>query len=77
MSKQLRLSESEQEAIREKAIEINKLLIKSGLPPLKDSELTHKILELSISYVKLNSAGELFLDLYDPETAINCGKVGV
>jgi hypothetical protein len=77
MSKQLRLSESEQEAIREKAIEINKLLIKSGLPPLKDSELTHKILELSISYVKLNSDGELFLDLYDPETAINCGKVGV
>jgi hypothetical protein len=77
MSKQLRLSESEQEAIREKAIEINKLLIKKGLPPLKDSELTHKILELSISYVKLNSEGELFLDLYDPETAINCGKVGV
>ena len=77
MSKQLRLSESEQEAIREKAIEINKLLIKKGLPPLKDSELTHKILELSIGYVKLNSEGELFLDLYDPETAINCGKVGV
>jgi len=77
MSKQLRLSEWEQEAIREKAIEINKLLIKHGMPPLKDSELTHKILELSISYVKLNAQGELFLDLYDPETAINCGKVGV
>lgn len=77
MSKQLRLSESEQEAIREKGIEINKLLIRQGLQPLKDSELAHKILELSISYVKLNAEGELFLDLYDPETAINCGKVGV
>lgn len=77
MSKQLRLSESEQEAIREKAIEINKLLIKKGLPPLKDSELTHKILDLSIGYVKLNSEGELFLDLCDPESADNCTKVGV
>jgi len=77
MSKLLRLSESEQEAARLKAIEINKLLIKRGLPPLKDSELLHKILELSISYTKLSAEGELFLDLYDAETAISCGKVGV
>ncbi|MED7670970.1 hypothetical protein GXB78_27585 [Pseudomonas moraviensis subsp. stanleyae] len=77
MSKLLRLSESEQEAIRLKAIEINKLLVKRGLPPLKDSELTHKILELSISYTRLNAEGELFLDLYDLESADNCTKVGV
>jgi len=77
MSKLLRLSESEQEAIRLKAIEINKLLVKRGLPPLKDSELTHKILELSISYTRLNPEGELFLDLYDVESADNCTKVGV
>lgn len=77
MSKLLRLSESEQEAARLKAIEINKLLIKRGLPPLKDSELLHKILELSISYAKLSPEGVLFLDVCDPETAISCSKVGV
>lgn len=77
MSKLLRLSESEQEAIRLKAMEINKLLVKRGLPPLKDSELTHKILELSISYTRLNAHDELFLDLYDVESAANCTKVGV
>lgn len=63
MTKLLRLSENEQEAIRLKAIEINKLLVKKGLTPLKDSELTHKILELSITYTRLNGEGELFLDL--------------
>lgn len=77
MSKLLRLSESEQESIRQKAIEINKLLVKKGLPPLKDSELTHKILDLSISYAKLDSDGQIFLDLFDPESAANCTKVGV
>lgn len=77
MSKLLRLSESEQESIRQKAIEINKLLVKKGLPPLKDSELTHKILDLSISYAKLDSDGQIFLDLFDAETAISCSKVGV
>lgn len=77
MSKLLRLSESEQEAARLKAIEINKLLIKRGLPPLKDSELLHKILELSISYAKLSPEGVLFLDVCDAETAIGCSKVGV
>lgn len=77
MSKLLRLSDSEQEAIRLKAIEINKLLVKQGLSPLRDSELTHKILELSIAYTQLGNDGLLFLDLDDAESADNCTKVGV
>jgi hypothetical protein len=77
MSKLLRLSDIEQEAIRLKAIEINKLLVKRGLIPLRDSELVHKILELSISYTSLNADGELFLDLVDAKSAANCTKVGV
>lgn len=77
MSKLVRLSESEQEAIRLKALEINKLLLKKGLQPLKDSELVHRILDLSIAYTQMNADGSLFLSCVDPETAVNCSKVGV
>lgn len=62
MSKTVRLSDAEQEAIRQKAIEINKLLIKQGKQPLKDSELVHKILEKTVAYVRLNAAGEVVVE---------------
>lgn len=77
MSKLVRLSESEQEAIRLKCIEINKLLVRKGLPPLRDSELVHKILDLSITYTQLDPEGRIFLNLPDAESADNCTKVGV
>jgi len=63
MASNVRLNDGEQDAIRKKCIEINKLLIGNNKEPLKDSELVHKILELSISYVKVNSKGEIFLDV--------------
>jgi hypothetical protein len=63
MSKTVRLSTPEAECIRIKAIEINKLLIKEGLAPLKDSELVHKILELSVAYTRVAKDGTIFLDL--------------
>jgi hypothetical protein len=63
MATNVRLNDMEQEAIRKKSIEINKLLIGNNKEPLKDSELVHKILELSISYVKLNNKGELYLEI--------------
>lgn len=63
MATNVRLNDMEQEAVRKKCIEINKLLIQHNKEPLKDSELVHKILELSITYVKMNTKGELFLDL--------------
>jgi len=62
MSKSLRLSDGEQEAIRQKAIEINRLLVKQGRQPLRDSELAHKIIELSISYIALSAEGEVVLE---------------
>jgi hypothetical protein len=62
MGKTVRLSDGETEAVRQKAIEINKLLIKQGRQPLKDSELVHKILEKSLPYVHLNSAGEIVIE---------------
>ena len=45
MAKSLRLSEEEQELIRKKAVEINKVLVSKGIEPLKDSELAHEILK--------------------------------
>jgi enoyl reductase-like protein len=63
MGKSVRLSDAETEAIRNKAIDINKLLIAKGVPPLKDSELVHKILDLSVAYVQMKPDGTLFLDL--------------
>ncbi len=63
MADNLRLTKEEQKSLREKSIEINKILINMELPPYKESELAHKILELSIRYVKASKKGELFLDL--------------
>lgn len=63
MATNVRLSDNEQEAIRKKCIEINKLLIKNNREPLKDSELVHKLLDLSIPYINIDGKGEFFLDL--------------
>lgn len=63
MATNVRLSDKEQEAIRKKCIEINKLLIKNNKEPLKDSELVHKILDLSITYVNVDSKGEVYLEM--------------
>ncbi|MBW8456366.1 MAG: hypothetical protein K0M52_19550 [Pseudomonas sp.] len=62
MPTNVRLTQSEQEALRQKAIEINKLLIKQGRQPLRDSELVHKILEKSLAYAQLTSEGEIVIE---------------
>lgn len=62
MPTNIRLSKQEQEDLRKKAIEINKLLISKGKEPLKDSEIVHIILEKSITYVKVNKEGELYIE---------------
>lgn len=61
----LRLSNTEQEALRKKCIEINKLLIKQGRMPIKDSELAHFILENATPCAKVSASGELMLELED------------
>lgn len=62
MGKTVRLSDAETELLRQKAIEINKLLVKNGHPPLRDSELIHKILEKSLPYVQLGKDGEIVVE---------------
>lgn len=49
----MRINDKEEAAIRKKAIEINKKLIESGMAPVKDSELVHKILIDAINRTKL------------------------
>lgn len=61
MPTNIRLTQQEQEQLRQKAIEINKLLVKQGRQPLRDSELVHKILEKSVSYAQVSSSGEIEL----------------
>lgn len=59
----VRLTADEQEALRKKCIEINKLLIKANQMPLRESELVHKILEKTITCVDVNDKGEVIIDL--------------
>lgn len=58
----LRLSNLEQEALRQKCIEINKLLIKKGRQPLKDSELAHFILDKATNMVQVDADGDLKIE---------------
>lgn len=59
MSKMLRLSNIEVEALRKKSIEINRKLIALSKEPMKDSELAHKIIELGLKNLIVNKYGEL------------------
>lgn len=58
-AKMLRLKEEEVEKVRQKAIEINKKLIKLDKEPIKDSELLHIVIDLGIDNIVVNKNGEL------------------
>ena len=55
MATTMRINDLEQEAIRKKAIELNKRLVEAGKAPVKDSELVHAILIKSIKSAYLDS----------------------
>ena len=63
MATNVRLTSAEQEAIRKKAVEVNKALVKLGQPPLRDSELVHKILEKSVPCVHVSASGEILIEI--------------
>lgn len=62
MTNNVRLTLKEQEQLRKKAVEINKILIGKGQQPLTDSKLIHKILEKSIPAAKVGESGEIIID---------------
>lgn len=59
----LRLSSAEQDALRQKCVEINKLLIKKGRQPLRDSELAHFVLDKATDFVQVNAEGDLIVEV--------------
>lgn len=62
MPSTLRLTTEEQEGLRRKCIEINKILIKEGKEPIRDSELAHALLEKSIKLAKVDKNGDLYIE---------------
>ena len=50
--KSLRLKKQEEEMLRRKSIEINKVLINSNRQPLTESELLHEIIEQGLERIE-------------------------
>lgn len=61
MASTLRLKDGEQEKIRRKCIEINKVLVREGYEPLKDSEFVHEILDIAIDLAEVSRSGKIIL----------------
>lgn len=58
----LKLSKAEQEGLRKKSIEINKILIKMEKSPVRESELAHLILEKSMNYLNVSASGNIVIE---------------
>lgn len=61
MAQMLRLNEKEKELLRNKAVELNKILINKKLEPIKDTELAHIVLEQGINLVEITESGKLII----------------
>lgn len=59
MAVTVRLNDKEQESLRKKCVELNKVLINKSLQPIKDSELVHIILEQAIDNVEISAHGKV------------------
>ena len=59
----LRLKEVEQELLRKKCIDINKVLIMNDHPPVSESDLAHLALEMTLKKIKADKEGNIFIDL--------------
>ena len=61
MAQMLRLNDKEKELLRNKAVELNKILINKRLEPVKDTELAHIVLEQAIDLIEISESGKLFI----------------
>jgi hypothetical protein len=61
MATTLRIKPHQKEEVRKKAIEINKILIKKGLEPVKDSELMHIIIDSGVKMLCVGEDGKITL----------------
>lgn len=58
----LRFTKTEEAELNKKCTEINKILINQNQMPMRVSELAHKILEITIRYVKVDKNGNIYID---------------
>lgn len=70
MAATLRLTQWEQDTIRQKAIRINQALVKAGKMPLRDSELLHLILNNVIPFMDVEEGVVVIREEIEP------GKMG-
>lgn len=59
MTTSIRLNKEEKEAIRKKAVDINRALINKGRQPMKDSEIIHEILRQTIDKLEITQSGNI------------------
>lgn len=63
MPQTVKLNSWEQEALEERFNLINKKLIMKGLKPLKsESEIVHKILEITINKINITENGNIIIE---------------
>ena len=61
MAQMLRLNDREKDMLRNKAVEINKILINKKLEPVKDTELAHIVLEQGIDLIEITESGKIII----------------
>jgi hypothetical protein len=57
--KTLRIKDAQEEQIRLLAVDLNKKLVALGRQPLKDSELTHELLNEALTRATVSSDGKI------------------
>lgn len=62
MATNVRLTKDEEREIREKTININKLLIAANRMPMRESELVHAILKIGVKALKIDEKGGFTFD---------------
>lgn len=61
MVQSVRLNDQEQEMLRKKAVELNKVLIQKGQQPLRDSELVHILIEQGLELIEIGASGKTII----------------
>lgn len=59
----LRLTKDEQRRAEVKCREINKILVNMERAPVQESELLHRLIDLTVDKVKVNKRGEIIIEL--------------
>jgi hypothetical protein len=58
----LRLTKDEQRRVKVNCREINKILVSMERAPVQESELLHRLIDLTVDKVKVNKRGEIVIE---------------